>query len=252
MIPRALPCLLLALAVLALAACEQEPDVDTDRDTLSDHLGDVVALDGQLYATNHDRSGNAGSQVDLFAYATDGSPLGRFDLGLNHVGYLAAATDGDDIYLQARGRGQLFRTTRLGEVVWTRSDPFVDGDRLACGIAHRADVDSFVVVYHEPGTAHYQLLGYGPGLEGESSEAQWRTWTPFDQDLGVRAVAWADGRLWALGLDDAGDAIIFDGTSFPTSTIIPLADDTACGLAALGDSLLVAYSDRRFETVAIP
>ena len=44
MIPRALPCLLLALAVFALAACEQEPDVDTDRDGWDDAREALVEL----------------------------------------------------------------------------------------------------------------------------------------------------------------------------------------------------------------
>jgi hypothetical protein len=247
---RALLCPILALAVFALAACEQDPDVETDRDTLADPLGDLVALDGRLYATNHDRSGNAGSQVDLFAYEADGSPADRFDLGINHAGYLAATTDGDDLYLQARGRGQLFRATRLGELVWTRSDPFAGGERLACGVAHRADLDSFVVIYHHPGTTTYTELRYGPDFEGESSAPLAREWTTFDPEEGVRAIAWADGYLWALGLDPAGQAVIEGFADDGGATrILSLGDDSACGLGAAGGVLWIAYPDRRFESI---
>jgi hypothetical protein len=244
--------LLLGAVILALAACDQEPDVDTTRDTLADPLGDVVALDGLLYATNDDRSGNAGSQVDLFEYDAGGAALGRHDLGLNHVGYLAAASDGDDLYLQARGSGRLFRATRLGEVVWTRHDPFVGGDRLACGITHRADLDSFVVVYHRPGTSTYTTLRYGPGFEGESGEPREHHWPVFDPDRGARAVAWADGRLWVLGPAVDGAMVIAGFADDGGATrIIELADDSACGLTARGGTLWVAYPDRRFEAIRL-
>lgn len=250
MTTRALPCLILALAALALVACNDDPEFDTTRITASDPLGDLVALDGHLFATNEDRSGNAGSQVDLFKFTTDGFPVNRFDLGINHVGYLAAATDGESVYLQARDTGQLFKATPVGEIAWTRSDPFSGGGRLACGIAYRADLDSFEVVYRHPGTTAYTTLRYGPGFAGESSEPRDRDWPVFDPDRGVKAVAWADGWLWALGPDLDGEAVVQGfGDDGGATRFFTLPDNSACGLAAAGDTLWVAYPDRRFEPI---
>ena len=92
MIRRLLLSAALALALL-LSGCDDDPVLNTERDTLSDPIADIAALGGYLFTTNEDWSGHAGSQVDLFKFSVDGFPEGRFDLGLNGVGYLAATAD---------------------------------------------------------------------------------------------------------------------------------------------------------------
>jgi len=253
MIRRLLLISALALALaLALSGCDDDPILNTERDTLSDPIADIAALGGYLFTTNEDWSGHAGSQVDLFKFSVDGFPEGRFDLGLNGVGYLAATADHAAIYLQARDTGLLFKVTPVGEIAWTRGDPYADGQHLACGLAYRADLDSFVTLYHEPGTANYTARHHGPDFAGASDPLPARAFDTFDPDTGVRAIAWHDGWLWALGRNAAGDAVVQgfadDGG---VTRYLTLSDSTACGLAPADDGLQVAYPDRRFELIPL-
>ncbi|HOX25787.1 MAG TPA: hypothetical protein PLL30_10540 [Candidatus Krumholzibacteria bacterium] len=239
-----------AVAVaLVLAGCDDEDEIATDRDTLTDPIADVAALGGYLFTTNEDRSGHGGSQIDLFKFAPGGFPEGRFGLGLNGMGYLAACSDGESLYLQARGTGQLFAVSPVGEIGWTRADPFVGSHALACGIAWRADVDSFVVIYRDPGTTTYTTVQYGPGFAGESSLPETHELSLFDPATGVRAVTWLDGWLWALGADTTGAAVVQGFAGGVVTRYFTLPDETACGLTAVDGTLVVAYPDRRFEAI---
>lgn len=243
--------LALALALI-LAGCDDDPLVNTERDTLGDPIADIAALGGYLFTTNEDWSGHAGSQVDLFKFSADGFPEGRFDLGLNGVGYLAATADADAVYLQARDTGLLLKVTPVGEVAWTRGDPYADGRHRACGLAYRADLDSFVTLYHEPGTANYTQRRHGPDFAGAAAPLPAIALDTFDPDDGVRAIAWHDGWMWALGRTAAGAAIVQgfadDGA---VTRYITLDDSTACGLAPAPDGLRVAYPDRRFALLPL-
>lgn len=251
MIRRLLLSSALALALL-LSGCDDDPVLNTERDTLSDPIADIAVLGGYIFTTNEDWSGHAGSQVDLFKFSNDGFPEGRFDLGLNGVGYLAATADRSAIYLQARDSGLLFKVTPVGEIAWTRGDTYADGQHQACGLAYRADLDSFVTLYHEPGTANYTARHHGPDFTGAADPLPARAFDTFDPDTGVRAIAWHDGWLWALGRNAAGDAVVQgfadDGG---VTRYLTLSDSTACGLAPTDDGLRIAYPDRRFELLPL-
>lgn len=241
------------LLLLGLCSCLTSVDeVMTDRDTLSDPLGDIVALGGHIFATNEDHSGHAGSQVDLFRFSSgDFFPEGRFDLGINGVGYLAACSDGAFIYLQARGTGQLFKVSPVGEVAWTRFDRFPGGRSRACGIAYRDDVDAFIFIYHEAGTSTYKTVQHDREFTAEPTPPRTIDLPLFAPETGILAVTWSGGYLWALGLDPAGQAVI-QGVSLEdayTTRFIPLDDATACGLTTLHGHLVVAHADRRFEII---
>ncbi len=249
------PALALALALtlgLVLSGCDDDLVLNTERDTLSDPIADIATLGGYLFTTNEDWSGHAGSQVDLFKFSSDGFPEGRFDLGLNGVGYLAATADHAAIYLQARDSGLLFKATPVGEIAWTRDDSYADGQHLACGLAYRADLDSFVTLYHEPGTANYTARHHGPDFAGASNPLPARILDTFDPDTGVFAIAWHDGWMWALGRNVAGDAVVQgfadDGG---VTRYLTLSDSTACGLAPADEGLRIAYPDRRFELLPL-
>jgi len=248
----ALPALALVLVFSACLLYEDAQELVTSRDTLSDPIADIVALRGYLFATNEDRSGHAGSQVDLFKFApADGFPEGRFDMGLNGVGYLAACSDGESIYLQVRGKGQLFKTSPVGELAWTRWDLFPGGYHAACGIAYRDDVDSFVVVYRRPGTATYVTLQYPRDFSSAPDSPRTHELTLFDSPAGILAVTWHNDLIWALGRDAEGHAVVqgFDLDDNTTTRVIQLEDAAACGITALEGALVVAYPDRHFESV---
>jgi len=251
--PLCLSALAMALVLTPiLSGCDDDPVLNTERDTLSDPIADIAALGGYLFTTNEDWSGHAGSQVDLFKFSVDGFPEGRFDLGLNGVGYLAATADAAAIYLQARDSGQLFKVTPVGELAWTRGDPYADSGHLACGLAYRADLDSFVTLYHVPGTATYITRHHGPDFAGAAPPLPALTLDTFDPDTGVRAIAWLDGWMWVLGRTATGAAALqgFNDTGGFTR-YITLSDSTACGLAPTADGLRLAYPDRRFELLPL-
>jgi hypothetical protein len=240
-----------ALLLAVFAGCQtSKPDVTTDRDTLNDPLGDITAIDDVLYATNNDSSGHAGSQVDLFRLTAEGALDEAFDLGLNGVGYLAACSDGEAIYLQVRTTGRIFKVSPTGEILWTRLDSLAGEQRLACGLAYRADVDSFVTLYRDGQTASYLSVHHGPQFIDQAGAEREHVLPLFDSPTGVLATAWRDGVLWALGRDAYGQAIV-QGVSLDggVTRFVPLDDPTACGIAVLAGELVVAYEDRRIGPV---
>jgi hypothetical protein len=237
--------------LLAFAGClTSEPEVSTERDTLGDPLGDIAVLADTLYATNHDLSGHAGSQVDLFRLTAAGELDEAFDLGLNGAGYLAACSDGEAIYLQVRRTGRIFKVSPTGEILWTRLDPLAGPRRLACGLAYRADVDSFVTLYRDGRTSGYVSVNYGPEFIDQAGAEREHDLSLFDSPTGVLAAAWHDGVLWALGRDVLGQALV-QGVSLDgwETRFLPLDDPTACGIAVLAGELVVAFEDRRIELV---
>jgi hypothetical protein len=245
------PALLAVLALLALlAACEEDPESDDGKDTVTDPLGDIAHLDSYFFGANDDRSGNTGPQVDLFKFAMGGFPVDRFPLDINGQGYLAAAADSQWIYLQARGTGQLFKVSPVGEIAWTRGDPHTGPGALACGVLWRADVDSFEILYRDAATTTVAIRRYGPGFDGEPGSVRTVEAAAFAPDAGPLAATWADGSVWMLGHDAGGSAVIegFDDAGAVTD-VIPLDDPDACGLTADGDILYIAYPDRSFALV---
>lgn len=245
----------IVLFAAILGGCESSPDIDMDRDTESDTLGDITMLDGEVYATNNDRSGHGGSQIDLLRFDTDGDLIDSMRLDINGMGYLSACTDGQGIFLQARGTGQMFRLTRDHGITWTRYDPVAGSDLVARGVAYAADVDSFVVLYNAPGTNSYTIQRFGPGFDGpvgSSRSFEWDTFDPATRD--VIAVTWHEGRLWAIGPDEQGwllQGVDADGDFSVNVRIIDIPDQV-CGLASTPDGLLVATTNRLFHLRAVP
>ena len=246
-----LPALLAALLMLALlAACEEDPESDDGKDTVTDPLGDIVHLEGYLFGANDDRSGNAGPQVDLFKFAMGGFPVDRFALDINGQGYLAAAADAQWIYLQARDTGQLFKVSPVGEIAWTRGDPHTGPGALACGVLWRADVDSFEILYRDAATTTVTIRRYGPGFDGEPGSTRTVDAAAFAPGAGPLAATWAEDALWMLGHDSGGGAVIQGFTDDGAVTrVIPLDDPDVCGLTADGDALYLAYPDRSFGLI---
>ena len=249
----------LVLLAVVLTGCETTTEIDVSRDIDADPLGDITLLDDIVYATNNDASGHAGSQVDLMRFAVDGTPLEATPVALNGQGYMSACSDGQDIYLQSRASGQLFRLT-LGGIAWTRRDAFVSDQAtagvtmLARGIAYAASEDSFVILYQEADTNLYTTRRIGPDFEavGSSTTFAWETFAPTSAD--VITVTWHDGRLWAIGA--GGDGYHLQGVdtagAFTTSLLIDTITEPVCGLGSTATGLLIATENRHFHARSVP
>jgi hypothetical protein len=240
--------LTLALAVVALGAicaCDDEPDIVTDRDTASDPLGGIAALGATLYATNDDQSGHGGSQVGLFPFALDGTPAGaEVSLGLNGCGYLAMTDDGENLLLQIRGTGRVIAVTPAGALLWNRLDAErLDGGWRACGICRRPGADELVALYTRDDHA-FVARTYNLDFTEVLATTAAFTWDSFPTTVFPRALV-HDGMQWVVLAADADGAMVtfaldgaFDDVGAP---IVEAANMT--GLAVADGWYYAAFAD---------
>ena len=118
--------LLFLFPILFILSCQNGPDINTSKHTATDPIADITYLNGFFYTTNLDRSGNAGSQIDLYRFDSESLPVNRHPFDLNGQGYLAAANDGNNIYFQPRFTDHIFKSTPQSEIFWYASDYFPD------------------------------------------------------------------------------------------------------------------------------
>ena len=55
-------------AFLFILGCKDDSPLNWDKCSYCDDIGDITHLNDSFYTTNHNLSGNAGSQIDLFKY----------------------------------------------------------------------------------------------------------------------------------------------------------------------------------------
>ena len=108
--------LLFLFPILFILSCQNGLDINTSKHTATDPMADITYLNGFFYTTNLDRSGNAGSQIDLYIFDSKSLPVNRYPFDLNGQRYLAAANDGSNIYFQPRFTDYIVKSTPLGEI----------------------------------------------------------------------------------------------------------------------------------------
>ncbi len=241
--------LILALglvALCALGACDDDPDITTDRDTASDPFGDIAAVGNVIYATNDDRSGNAGSQVGLFPFALDGLPAGsELPLDLNGCGYLAMADDGANLLLQIRDTGRVICVTPAGALLWNRTDTeMADGGWRACGLGRRPGADELVALYTRDDYA-FVARTYDLDFAEVLATSDAFTWDAFPTTIFPRALV-HDGAQWVVLAADADGANVtftLDATFDDVGAPVVEAENMT-GLAVAGGWYYAAYADR--------
>jgi hypothetical protein len=242
---RILICSLGLLLVGALAGCEDDSDIVTTRDVVNDPYGGLAALDEILYTTNHDSSGNAGSQVSLFFYPLIGVPeRTEIPLALNGCGYLAMASDGENLLLQVHGEGRTYAVSPQGEVRWLRRDTELsDRGWRACGIGRRADRDEVVALFRRADGA-FITRTYNLDLSEVVATSLPFTWGLLAGAAEPRTLI-HDGTSWLLlATNAAGHNVLakLDNAFLTIGTPRAVADDIT-GLAVADGAIWAAYTD---------
>lgn len=240
--------LVLALGLVALCslgACDDDPDIVTERDIASDPLGDLAALGDTIYAANDDRSGNAGSQVGLFRYLLDGSPAGgELALELNGCGYLAMTAADENLLLQVRDSGRVISVSPAGELRWIRQDTeLADGGWRACGICRRPGADEVVALYTRDDHA-FVARTYSLDLTEVVATTAPFTWASFPATVFPRTLV-HDGTHWHVLATDAEGAnviVLLDDT-FADLSVPLIVDDDLTGLAIADGWFYGAHAD---------
>ena len=136
----------------------------------------------------------------------------------------------------------------MGEIDWTRADPNAGSATVARGIAY---ADSFVVLYHEPGTTSYTTLRYGPDFDGAPGSSRTFIWDTFGPDNEVIAITWYDDLLWGIGQAEDGTVRVQGTHENGTGTATINLDDPGevCGLGHDENGLFFATTDRQFHSL---
>ncbi len=229
--------LVLGLVALgALGACDDDPDINTDRDTASDPFGDIAALGSAIYATNDDQSGNAGSQVGLFPFALDGTAAGaEMVLDLNGCGYLAMTDDDQNLLLQVRGTGRVINVSPAGELRWIRLDTeMMDGGWRACGICRRPGADEVVALYTQDDST-FVARTYNLDLSEVVATTDEFGWDGLPPPVYPRALV-HDGTQWVVLATDADGANV-------TVTLDSAFDDIGTPVAEAATMTGLAVAD---------
>jgi len=236
---------------LILSACEDEATISTFKDTYNDDICDITFLGNSFYTTNYDLSGNAGSQIDLFKFTSDGSIVDdAYDLGMNGQGYLAMTNDGRDIYMQSRNYNWVIKISPVGELVYILSDS-LPPNWSAGGICYRDDLDSLVLFYRnidEP--LQYRMRTVSTAKPNQASRDLTVEFDALDESVGLYAADYFNSEFYLLGMDSTGtDVLIVTDTDLNVTTISKIPDSTVVGLCHKNDSLYFSYRDRRIEPV---
>jgi len=242
--------LLLIPIIILVISCDEDLVLNTDKYTYYDDFNDITYINDHFYTTNYDLSGNSGQQIDLFRLDDNGENIeDTFPLNLNGQGYLAATSNGSDIFLQSRNTNLIFRYSAVGEFAYMVDDT-VGNQWQVSGISYIDDLDSLFVFYRDtdnPDTYRARMLSLW--MNPAASRDITVTWDFIDTGYhGAYAAAYKDGMLFFLGVDQSGEDILFQ-TDLQLDPITQenISDSTVVGLCFRGDDLYLSYRERRIE-----
>ncbi|MBC8479027.1 MAG: hypothetical protein H8D46_01070 [FCB group bacterium] len=245
---------LICIVLLGFQACDDKLAVYTDKYTYYDDISDIAYMNGYIYSTNYDLSGNSGPQIDLLRFSGNGSVLeNAFPLELNGQGYMAMAGDGQDIFLQSRRTNLLFRYSAIGEFA-SMVDDQIEDNWFASGISYIPEKDSLFVLYRNLNQLdQYRGRMLSKWFVHDNGTDVTGTWTFLDTGYhGAYCMTYKDGWFYILGVDVDGLDILFrTGYDFqPEFLPLPL-DSTVVGVTFKGDSLVFAHRNRSFEFLGV-
>lgn len=240
----------IALLLMFAFSCEDNEDINLDKNTYYDDISDITYLQEYFYTTNYDLSGNAGSQIDLFKFSSNGTYIiDKYDLEMNGQGYLAITNDGDDLYLQSRNFSFIVKTSPVGEKAYIRSDT-VNFVWQASGICYIDDIDSLLILYKNSEIRNqYRARIVDKDLIYPVSRDIMFEWDFIDTTYyGAYAIAYKDNNFYLLGVDTSlTDILIVTDYDFNVISTENIPDSTVVGLCFKDDDLYFSYRDRRIE-----
>ena len=247
---------IIIILVLFIISCQNGVYIDTSKDTATDQISDITFLNDIFYTTNLDLSGNAGSQIDLYQFNSNGNPVNRFELPLNGQGYLAACNDGSNLYFQSRYTDYIFKMTPLGEIFWQKSDNFPDNnsDTTTTSMYWRgrglawADTNLVALYRHKNDSTQYR--GRYIHINNDTLQTVLDTTVTWDHldSYGAYAMEYqpeSDG-FWILATDSLNQYILFEVDSlFQYLRTIDEIDEEPRGITRRNDlELYLSYPDR--------
>ncbi|NQV30012.1 MAG: hypothetical protein HQ508_03915 [Candidatus Marinimicrobia bacterium] len=240
------------ILLVFLSSCEDEPFVNTDKSTFYDDMADITALNGFFYSTNYDRSGHAGSQIDLLKFESSGTAIflsDSYSLDLNGQGYFAITNDGSNLYLQSRDTQLIMKYSGVGEQGFLGYDD-ISTSWLPAGLAYNPDNDSLIALYRNSQDLNeFRLRTLSKNLLGESSrDARFQLGFIDPVYHGLYALEYHDSLFFLLGVDTTHqDLLLTLDYNFSIVSKDTLSDSTVVGLAFKENGLYLSYRDRRIE-----
>ena len=244
------------IALLFMFACEDDYYINKNKNTYTDDIADITYLNGSFYTTNYDLSYNAGPQIDLFKFASDGQVIeDAFPLPMNGQGFMAITNDGTDIYLQSRRQRSIIKVSPVGELVYMKWDSVSKNHWNPSGICYMSDLDSLLLLYQKnQDRSTYRVRVVNKNDPDEASRDFNVEWDFVDTtDYGVYALDYYDSSFYLLGVDTGGTDIFFKTDNlFNIDTMVTIPDSTVVGICVAKFSplstppdLYLSYRDRK-------
>ena len=242
---------LIPVLILFSIGCGDDLVIDTGKDTYHDDIADICYVNGYFYTTNYDLSGNAGSQIDLIRFTSDGTNVDdAFELGMNGQGYLAMTTDGSDIYMQSRSNGGIIKSSLIGEQAYMRWDSVDVGRWYSSGICYLSEKDSLLLLYRNlENLTEYRARTVSKTAPHESGSDRSFSVGFIDTTYhGIWAITSRDSAFYMLGVDTLiQDKLMITDYQFNIVSVENISDSTVVGLCFKDEDLYLSYRARRIE-----
>lgn len=240
---------LLVIFVLGFISCDDDSgEIDTTKDTYHDDIADITFINDHFYSTNFDLSGNAGPQLDLLKFSTDGKYIDdSFDLGMNGQGYLAITNDGTDVYLQSINTSSIIKCSLIGERIYMCLDGISGSEWRESGLCYQKDADSLLILYKNlknPIQYRARIVSkQNPNIS--SSDIIFDLDSISTANYGVYAIEYFDSSFYMLGVNRSNkDILVISDYYFSSYSIEEIQDSTVVGLCFKGNDLYLSHRDR--------
>jgi len=242
---------LLLIVLLTVYSCDEDSEINTSKETYHDDIADITFVNDHFYTTNFDLSGNAGPQIDLLKFSTDGKNIDdAFDIGMNGQGYLAITNDGTDVYLQSILTSSIIKCSLIGERIYMQWDGLSDSQWQASGLCYKKLDDSLLVLYKNlKNPIEYRAITVSKQNPYNSgSDIKFELGSVDPTDPGIYALDYKDSTFYMLGVNSLHkDILVLTDYNFNVNSTEEIPDSTVTGLCFRENDLYLSYRNRIIE-----